>query len=271
MVRDLSAFVGERFPLYVSVPMAVSVTAVGAERASWLTLVLTAGSVWWFLLGARLLDDLVDLELDKLRRPRRGLVTGHISASRLKPAVAYAWLFSGLPLVPLGWSSLALLAACAAWTRGYYAIRSSLPGVVKPFFLNAPFAALALLAPLATGRVHGAEWLLAAFLWLGVVGHDFVHSIEDGVATSNALRPRNQATLGTTCYLAALGAALAFVALSGDAYFALALVAVSCPMAWLLASLARLPCEQRSQRTYVPGGLVFILPLLSRLAQQLLR
>jgi 4-hydroxybenzoate polyprenyltransferase len=264
LLRSVARFVAERFPLRISLPLAVALVAAPLPRSSWASLPSLGAVGWLLLFAARASDDVSDLARDALRRPGRGLPSGRVSARALQLATALAWLLAllGSCLLSLRAGGLVLLAIVTALLDAR--ARERLPPLVHPVLLNAAFAVLVLLGPSVLGAGLGQAALLSLFVWTAAVGHDVAHGLED-VALPGTLRdrlsPRVRAMLGTGFFLASLFLALAYAVYSRDPLFSLATLAGASWTGWLLAALLREPSERNARALRVPGFLYFVLPL----------
>lgn len=271
MVQGIAVFVRERFPLRVSVPLAV-VLSLGSLDAPmpgpWLELALC---VWLLLFCARASDDLIDRHLDAVHKPERALPSGRVTARALASAAGLAFATALLLLASRSPTAVGAVTACALVLLSFYYARPRIPVVLGPLLVNATFFVVMMLGPLENG-LSSRGWLLAAFVWLSTVGHDFAHSIEGNPSRGPGLdmAPLQRARWGATFFAAASLAGGLFSALAHDAVFAGLLFATSVWLAVLLWSLMRAPSERIARRIYVPGFLYFLLPMLGRIACNLL-
>jgi 4-hydroxybenzoate polyprenyltransferase len=272
IIAAVLAFVSERFAPLVSIPMALALASGAADEGNAWRLARLTVAVWLALLAARAMDDIADLELDRVRKPERGLAAGRIDPKDLAWGAVVCLLLASCALgARPSWAMLGF-AACIVSSTLYYSMRERLRPSLRPLWLNAPFFALPLWWPLEAGRVTPIAIAIAAFTWLSVVGHDYAHSIEvDASAGDSEWRAaRLQTGVGATLYLVALilGGWIGFQ--PGERAFLVTLGAMGIWVAVLLVPLLRAPTSRAAGRLYVPGGLFYLVPLLGRHLSQYL-
>ena len=274
VVRPVALYVNERFPLAISVALALVLGAATISRGSLASLPLLAVIAWLLLFGARAYDDLADLPRDRLRRPARVLPSGLVPPDVLRRAALTAWglALCGSALLSLRAGGLVLLYLAVAIS--YYAARSSLPAIAGPLLANLVFPVVVLLGPLGRGEALGDGSLLALFVWTGAAAHDLAHSIEEAPpagALRDPLSPIAHARLGTACFLVSLLLAVAYVRSSRDPLFAAAVFAGALVTGPRLLLLMRHPSEANSAALRVPAFVYFVIPLLGSSLWGLLR
>lgn len=274
-VAALRAWVGERFALPVSIPLAVVLTGAAAPAAAWPRLPAVAALGWLLLLGARAWDDLVDLERDRIRRPERLLPSGRVPGRVLRGAAVLAGLLGLAGALVLSTSAGVLLAACMAARLLGEGRRTPRTALLGPPIVDLAFPALVVLGSLALGGAPGETALLAGFVWAGAIAHDLAHGIEEEAGMPEALRdplrPATRARLGLACFAVSLALAVALaVARPAPAFGAVALVA-GAVVAARLVRLLRAPGEWNARRLRVAGFVYFVAPLAAAMAGNLLR
>ena len=263
----LRRFVGERFPPWVTVPMAALLYAAPASLGRPGRLEAAEGALATFLglLCLRIADDLEDLEADRRVHPRRGLPSGWIDPARLREAS----LALGAALVVLesssGWRLAFFLGACAFYRAWYAVWRGRVHAVARPFFSNLVFPGAVL---------HGAgpvAWraavLLALFAWLAAVAHEFAHNVRSEEEPSGdpgyarALGAAGTAVLAVALFAAAaLAAVLLWLELGQPSSLGMALAGAVGGLAFFLVRLLREPGPQQSRALYRAGILFGLAP-----------
>jgi hypothetical protein len=272
IVGALSDFAAERFPLRVTVPLAVALSAgpyalSGGGSAGFARSVL---AVFLVLFVLRIVDDLRSVSVDRLLHPARGLPVGRIAVPALKAGAACLLIAAfavsaGRPTIPL--------TLLAAWYAVYFRSERHIPLVLRPWAVNVVFLWIPLHVVLSGGHLDpSAVAPVAAFFWLSAVGHDYLHDVraatEAPVAPETCgrcLGPRGAVLVGTVCFVGAFVAG-AWLGLRGGGVSSapplfLASLAVLLPLVGYLAGrLMAHPSRARARPFYVTGFAAFVLP-----------
>ena len=271
----LWAWIGERFALSVSVPVAVILTGAAAPPGAWSRLPAVAAVGWLLLLGARAWDDLVDLARDRVRRPERLLPSGRVPARLLQQTAVAAGLLGLAGALALSTAAGVVLAGCMAARVLWEGSRARRTPLVGPLLVDLAFPALVILGSLALGGSPGDTALLAGFTWAGAVAHDLAHGIEEEEGMPEGLRDPLPAVLRARLGLAAFGASLLFAAAvtasRPDLAFGAVALATGGVVAGRFVRLLRAPGEWNARRLRVAGFVYFVAPLAGGMAGSLLR
>ncbi|GEM_PF-3383695 len=262
-VRAVAAWMRERFPPLITLPLAAVLTFSGqaGNPCPWQSVPATILYGWLILLALRIIDDLTDLEHDRIWHPRRTLSRGWVTTASLGWLAAISVMAAAALAVMSG--SIELTVILASVYLPFFLFKSGIPALVRPFWINLVFGLL------ITGTAE-ASWgrvALGAFGWLAATGHDFCHSIADMVEQSGSAegKLRLAAQTGIVCY--GLSFVMALVALVLEPNIVMAL-ALACSGIWLGRWLLRLwedPGVQTARALYVRGFLAFVLPLAARI------
>ena len=276
MRSGLSAFVRERFPIWVAVPLSLVLFGAPAvlvrlDVSDWLRGLATT---FMALLVLRMVDDLSDIEVDAVTSPERGLVSGRIEPGHLKAWSAFFFLvmlvFNPSPVVFM------FLLLGALFYFVYYRVRR---GIVawQPLLVNMVFPLVPVYACLLGGkRPSISVILLSIFIWSAVVGHDYGHSVSESRTTGQAsaitfysrLGPRPCAVLGALFYLCSLVTGyLAWLEGGLGILFLIALAIMSLVIARIFLALLKNPARSVARRLYVPGFLFFMVPMATIIVQ----
>jgi 4-hydroxybenzoate polyprenyltransferase len=266
----LRRFAGERFAPWATVPIAALLYAAPASLGQPAALEMAEGALATFLglLCLRIADDLGDLERDRVLHPQRGLSSGRIDPAGLLDAN----LALGTVLVALEststWRLAFSLGACAFYRAWFSGWRARVHSVARPFLSNLVF-------PCAV--FHGAgpgAWrpavLLALYAWLAAVAHEFAHNVRSpeeepplGPGYARALGAEGTAVLSLALFaMAALVAALLWLALGRPRSLGGALVAAATGAGYFLARLRRDPGPQPARSIYRAGIVFALVPAL---------
>lgn len=264
VARPVALYLSERFPVAIGVALALVLSAATLSRGSLASLPALTIVAWLLLFGGRAYDDLADLPRDRLRRPGRGLSSGRIPAGTLRSAGLTAWFLAlcGSALLSIRTGGMVLLHLGIAVL--FYATRRSLPAAAGPVVVNLVFPVAVLLGPVTRGRGLGTGVLLAVFVWLGSIAHDFAHSIEEEAlpgALRDPLPPKAHAWWGACCFLGSLLAAVAYAGSTGDLLFAAGALSGALVTGWRLLTLLREPWERNAAALRIPAFLYFVVPL----------
>ncbi len=272
--RALGAWVRERFPLDVSVPLAVVLCGACLPPGAWGRLPWLVACGWLLLLAARAWDDLADVARDRVRRPERVLPSGRLPARLLRRVALAAGALGLAGAFALSFRSGAWAAACVAAGLAWHALRPRLPPLLGPPMVNLVFPALVLLGPIGLGVATVGGILVAIFAWTGAVAHDLGHGIEEEAGMPAPLRdplsPRTRARWGVGFFVASLVAAAASEIARPDPLFAAIAAPAGLVLASRFASLLRNPSEWNGRRLRVAGFVYFVAPLVGAMAWSLL-
>lgn len=261
--HGLQAWIRERFPPLVTFPLAAILALSGCvdHPAGPGRLAARVVHAWLVLLVLRIVDDLYDLEKDRIWHPRRTLSRGKVTSRRLgRLAGACVLAAAVLELASDRSGQTAILAGIYI---PFFVFKARIAPLVQPFWINLVFGLL-----IIGGRFTSPGLLcLGAFGWLAATGHDFCHGIGDMVEQSNAPaeKLRLAAGIGIVCYGAAFAMAFVSLLIHPDWIMTLAL---SLSGIWLAAWLRRLwrnPVKTTARALYVRGFLAFIMPLAARM------
>jgi 4-hydroxybenzoate polyprenyltransferase len=254
-VVALRDFARERFPPRATVPIAALLYAAPASLGHPARIEAVTGAMATFLglLCLRIADDVVDRERDRALHPQRGLPSGRIDRVRLLDANLALWTALVALESTSAWRLMLFLGACAFYRAWFSYFRARVHSVARPFLSNLVF-------PLAV--FHGAgpgAWrpaaLLALYAWLAAVAHEFGHNVGSGNARVSA----------ALFALAALAAALLWLALGQPRSFGVALLAAAMSLGFFLARRLRDPGPQRARTFYRAGILFALVPALGLL------
>jgi len=267
-IHALRHFAAERFPPWVTVPMAALLYAAPASLGRPGPLDAAKGALATFLglLCLRIADDLEDLGHDRVFHPRRGLCSGRIDPARLRDAnlalaAALVVLESSAP-----WRLAFFAGACAFYGAWYVYGKARVHAVARPFLSNLVF-------PLAV--LHGAgpgAWRasvpLALYAWLVAVAHEFAHNVrsveEDrcsGPGYARTLGTRGTAVLSAALFAAAtLAVLLLWQILGRPRAFGVAIAAAGAGLGFFLARLLREPGARHAGALYRAGILFGLAP-----------
>lgn len=161
---------------FVSV-VVVLFLAHGDAAAAWRPSLLAALSAALVCAGANVINDLFDVDIDRVNKPNRPLVTGSLS---LRSARIWWLLLSAVGVtfsIPLGWHCVVIAGLAVIGLYGYSWRLKSTPlwGNLTVSF----FTALAFLyGGLAIGKVDHALWP-AVFAFLFHFGREILKDVED--------------------------------------------------------------------------------------------
>lgn len=271
----LWAWVDERFTLPVSLPVAVILTGAAAPPAAWPRLPAVAALGWLLLLGARAWDDLVDLALDRVRRPERLLPSGRVPERLLRRIAVAAGLLGLAGSLALSTAAGVVLAACMAARLLWDGSRTRHRALVGLLLVDLAYPSLVLLGSLSLGGAPGETALLAGFTWAGAVAHDLAHGIEEESGMPEELRdplpPPTRARLGLAFFAVSVVFAVAVTASRPAPVFGAVALVAGVGVAGRLVRLLRLPGEWNARRLRVAGFVYFIAPLAGAMAGRWLR
>ncbi|NPA94422.1 MAG: UbiA family prenyltransferase [Thermodesulfobacteria bacterium] len=278
--EDLFKFIKERYPIKTSLPIS-AVLFWGSALCCGLydPLSICVGIITSFLalFILRALDDISDIDLDRARGLKRGLVTGEISTKGLKIWALLA-LLSVFLLNPKPLAFFIIVCLCLFYLA-YFKLKRAINPALLPFFTNVIFGAIPLYAwSMAREASLEGTLFLMLFLWTGACAHDFSHDVHALDETpqhietpSVILGPKGCARLSAILY--ALSAAFglsAWFLLRPGAGFLVALMATSALVAYLLAPFMAHPDKERAKKFYIWGFVFFTLPLLATIIEKLL-
>ena len=182
--------------LYYTVPMALTYLltvyyARGGEAAGrWPGDILSAAALAMVIAGGYVLNDVCDLQFDRLNAPHRALAAGRVGR---KAAAAWgaALMVAGLLLAPHG-GRLELLAALTAVAAGLigYDLLSKRIGVGKPLVVA---ALMTTIYPLALAQAGGASGpramslaVFPAWLFPTALGYELLKDLRDAAGDKQA-------------------------------------------------------------------------------------
>lgn len=267
-MQALWRFIGERFPLPVTVPFTAILVlgtshwlpdGVGRETPHCLVRTFLA-----FLL-LRVADDLSDLDLDRRLKPGRGLCSGAISEKGLTTAF-WALFLCLLALSRGNQGDLLVWAGCLGYAL-FYRGKATIPVFARTFFVNGIFLLLPVYVALQAGvSSPWPAWMLGGFLWFSAVAHEYAHSLADAEACQSkygsSFSPRTQAILATVGFFLAFFFAVLFAVTISKKAFLLAVAPWSVVILVLCARLVRDPAPSNAGPFHVHGFLFFLVPLL---------
>jgi hypothetical protein len=272
IVRALRAFAGERFPVGVTLPLAVGVCIgpYAVAGGDWTRFLRVAGTAFLGLFVLRIVDDIRSVDEDRTAHPNRALPAGRIA---VPPLVGGAYALGAVAvLLSAGWLTVGL-ASLVLWYAAYFLCAAHIPVVVRPVLVNVVFLAIPLWMDVSQGRLP-SNWLivLGLFFWLSAIGHDYAHSVHAPSEShtrlpscSDVVGGRNAAVIGLGFYVGAYVAGVWFAGgqIVGGQRFVLFLGGVTLLFALVVRRLARLiahPCLARARRLYVSGFIFFLIP-----------
>ncbi len=259
MFKDLWAFIRERYPLQVTIPLVgvLSLAAVYPTFGSWKRLLLAVATVFLGLLALRAADDLVDMESDRQRCPDRGLPSGRIKAEAISRSIWFLWgLILFLNLVSL--KALIFIVVLSLYYLFYFRGKSYLPHDIRPFFSTLIWGVIPLYVGLNLESLSLFHFLMMAFIWSAVVAHEIAHSLD------NVQPNRWQALALRALFLFILSAfwGLAIWQVTGRPFFfGLFLLLTLAVILKLSLALLREPGPSRAKAFYIWGFIFFLLPL----------
>ena len=269
----LAAWLAERFPLHVSVPVAVVLCGAALPRGAWIDLPRIAATGWLLLFAARAWDDLADLRRDRVRRPERVLPSGRLSERVLRGTALGAGALGIAGSFALSVPAGACVSGCAAAGFGWHAARPRWSRLAGPALVNLAFPALVLLGPLGLGTAGGEAVLLALFAWTAAVAHDLGHGIEEEAGMPDELRdpltPGVRARWGLAAFVGSLATAVALEVTRPDPLFAAFVVLAGAVVALRFVPLLRKPTEWNARRLRVAGFVYLVAPLAGHMAWRL--
>ncbi|NNG00035.1 MAG: UbiA family prenyltransferase [Desulfobacteraceae bacterium] len=268
-------YLRERCPLPVMGLMAVMLNTAPAmiSNLPWVTAVRHGLSIFIGLIMLRMVDDLADLPVDRLKHPGRGLVTGEIQKELLR-RVAMAGIVLLLLLNP-DLVHIAGFVGIGIFYGAFYKFKKYIPIWWHPLMVNIIF----MLIPVYAGGTMSRPFVyLAVFVWLGAVAHDFAHSAhdfnggeQDPVGSLGRTASRRAALLGVSGFGIASVAGLIFWIDSGRPWGFLFTLALMCVVILRPAvRLVRQPDAQNAGLFYVRGFLFFLMPMAGLIVDQLL-
>lgn len=270
ILQDIMAFQRERFPLFITVPLALILFGAPATLgrlgpATWLGGVF---ATWLTLFCLRMADDLADLELDRRYQPQRGLAAGRIQPRSL--ALGLAWSWSGLLLLnlALGTGKAALLLSIY-YTAYFLWGKKHLPLWLRPAASNLIFGLLVLFGPGVGGLAWRPLLALGVMCWLAAIAHEWAHNIrrreEPGAPGDYVAHygPRPAAMVAAALFTAAAASGLlAWFFLGQPLGFGLGLLFSILHLGYLTRRLLQAPERRRARPFYVAGFTFFLVPLL---------
>ncbi len=279
MMHALKSFIEDRFPLKVTLPLSFVLFGAPASLSmpNLFSAVCGFTTIFLALLVLRIWDDISDLEIDAIKSPGRGLVSGRIDGERL------VWASGFFLLIVLCLNSLEPAFPLVCLVMAYYLIffrhlKKKVPFVLQPLLLNVIFFVIPLYAGLLGGHLDGKFWALSLFVWIGVVAHDYAHSVhgpEEGMegvpSFSGSIGARGSAILaGTFFLLSACFGLVVWMLGTGDGLFVTALSCMSLLILYRCGRLLLHPSSREARPFYVSGFLFFLIPLIALGAERLL-
>lgn len=270
MLRVLVDYIQERFAVQATIPLVIILFGAPAclvPLGGASVLLLGGLSTFLALLILRIVDDISDIAVDSKTHPERGLVSGHISRQTLK----YSAFFCGCLLLVfnISWLAFSMVSTGILFYAAFYWLKNTIPYVLHPFFVNCIFLIIPIYATALSGKsVDRTSFLLALFTWIGVVGHDFAHSVHKpeecpaGVQSfSKSLGSRESAMLASVFYMLSALFGVLFWRMSSVGFaFPLLLAGTSIHVAYLCINLLYNPARVEARKMYIPGFLFFLLP-----------
>ena len=225
----------------------------------------------------RAVDDINSIEVDRISHPERGLVSGRIDSAKLTQAV---WLMIAfIVLINYFLGNVLAIIVIVLYYSLFFRFENKLPLLLKPFLSNIAFGYIAIYSSyVVEGYISSAQVLLALFLWVSVIAHDYAHSLHadnidtQGIQTySKRLGARTSAIVSLIGYLVAciLGAIFWLIA-NQPALFLIMLVLSTLYILYLEIQLIKKPSSERAVKFYINGFLFFLLPCLGLIIDHIL-
>ncbi len=269
-LNALILFSRERFPARVTIPLSLVLfgapaSLVRPDAHRWVT---GAATVFLALLALRIVDDISDIEMDAISKPERGLVCGRIDITQVKRGSSTCAAL--IALLNTSWPSLLTVSATAGFYAIFYGQRHRIPIMLRPFLINMIF----FIIPVYVSSLKNfydiySILLLALFVWLAVVAHDFAHSVHgpdegfDAIKSfSDCIGAKGSALLSAVLFACSGITGTVFWYLSGAG--PLFLISLCCTSAFIglrCRELIKRPRKATAKKFYVAGFLFFIVPL----------
>ncbi len=270
MVNALTLFLRERFFPPVTIPLAM--VLFGAP-ASLVTLhpgkfILGVVTTLLGLLILRISDDIADIDVDTRTCPRRGLVSGRISVSRLRTAACLCWTL--LFFCNRTWPLPGLLFSLTCFYVIFYQSRKKIPYLVQPLAVNIIFPCIPFYATMLAGqKIGSSQVLLALFIWTAVIAHDYAHSVHgpderiNGVPSfTKSIGATGTALLASSLFMGSVVFGILFWLLSNVTFlFVFALAMTAAHIFFRCLTLVQQPVRSKAKKMYIAGFLFFIIPL----------
>jgi hypothetical protein len=280
MLKNLTLFIKERFPLRVT--LSITIILFGAPfsfmgRGVFKT--FSGGlSVFLALFCLRMADDLSDLELDRHYHPERGLSSGLINPDHLKKIILIA---IGMILLfnIWAWRPLAMVTGVVLYYVFYFKkLKRRFAIILRPFFSNLIFGIIPVYAFFLSGSVIPGCGLLVCFIYIAAVAHEWSHSVhesEEGIPSivnySQVMGAGRSAIMGLILFgLSSLLGWLFWLKIGRSVLFGLFLMGTSLHILLLGIRLIKNPTSRNARPFYIFGFTFFLLPLAGLLIEKLL-
>jgi len=280
MFLNILHFINERFSLKATLPLAGILWAAPLSLTHWQISDAIVGYITVFLglLCLRASDDIFSIQVDRLTHPERGLVSGEIDAIQLQRSVWGMLVF--ILIINTIWGSLPVLLGLTIYYWLFFHFKHKLPLLIRPFFSNLAFGAIAVYASyLVTNSLSYAHLIFVLFTWLSVVAHEYAHSIDEndvdtpGLLTySQQLGARGAALLSLGVYLTASLLGFIFWFIAGRLLlFLIILILTTIHIMFLELKLIQKPTSNNAKPFYIYGFTFFLLPSLGLIILKMFR
>jgi len=162
----------------------------------------------------------------------------------------------------------------------FFRFEHKLPLLFIPFLSNVAFGYIPLyISYTVENHISLAQILLALFLWISVIAHDYAHSVHadsldtQGIQTySKQLGARTSAIVSLIGYLIAciLGTIFWLIAKQPPLFFTMLMLS-ALYILYLEIQLIKKPSSEQAIKFYISGFLFFLLPCLGLIIDQILR
>ncbi len=277
-MSDLLRYISERYPLLVTIPLAV-IIGWGASPNAHMNLsmyLIQMISIWLAFFALRALDDLHSIDEDRIKSPHRGLVTGVVSVISVQRA--FFCSLTLLFIMNIGQIlALAFITIVIIYYGTWYRMHFRIPYRFRPFGSNVIFACIPFYLVLSQHQdVTMAAPACAGFFYFSAIAHEYAHNI--GVDKPAPL-PSYEREMGarhtalTACLLFLL-AFLCGIGLSvswnyGTGLFVVLILHFILNQYYLIKWVMR-PTFSIARRFYVLGYTFFLVPLCIRCIESLL-
>ncbi len=280
LLNTLISFSRERFPARVTVPLAfilfgAPASVVRLDPYRYITGLIT---VFLGLLTLRIVDDIADIEKDAVTNPERGIVCGKIDVAKLKTACFTCTTLIAVLNISRPFTILIILVTAGSYVI-FYGIKYKVPIMLHPLLVNMVFFIIPVYASSLKNfyRISTIS-LLSIFIWLGVIAHDYAHSVhgtDEGFAGiegfSDCIGPKNSAILSTFLFACSAIAGIAFWYQSGAGPLFLITLCCTCALiGFRCMELIKDPKKATARRFYVAGFVFFLIPLSAIIAETII-
>jgi len=279
MIISIIRFIRERFPLFITIPLASIIFFAPLTSIPGIQSITTGVvSIFMIMLMARLFDDLSDFEIDSLTHPERNLVTGKTKILHVKQ---FLWFGSVLLLAINAVQISSFL--CIIGIQGFYLIyfhtKRRLPLYIQPFLINLLFGFIVVYSMLLSYQFSVSGIVLGLFIWISTIAHDFSHSItaksdlsEKHQSSIPRINPEKSAIVSLLFFVIAFLLGFVYWIYYGKYLSFITILILNFGyIVFLEYHLIKTPDKKHAHPFYIGGFVFFIAPITGLIVEKIIR